>query len=543
MAHRTINRTELFGMGAVNPAVSHSSEFSMKLTIKFRLLATLTLLGFLLTVTGVLGIAGMRGSNHAVAQAYTNDVAAATALGKSNLNLTVVRTTLDRVLLHPEAADRAALIDKARNYLAVSDKAWKEYRALPVSDAEAALSKAVADAREAMLRGALEPMIDAMSRGDHDDADHIAMVVMPPFAAALTQKSAELDKFRNAQGNNRYMTAQDRYDTLVTITAIAIAVGLLTCVTCGFTLLRAIARPIDMTVRHVERLAQGDMSQQLRFDSNDEMGRLIRSVGQMQKDIGTMIEQIARGSESIASATQQISAGNADLSARTEAQAASIEETAASMEQLTNAVTENAAHAREARELADATKATAGAGADVVRQVIDAMSDIHDGAKRMGEIIGVIEGIAFQTNILALNAAVEAARAGEEGRGFAVVAGEVRNLAQRSATAAKEIKELIDASTARVADGSRLVGRAGETMGEVQTAVGRVTSIMSDIATASAEQSDGIEEVNRAITQMDQMSQQNAALVEQAAAAAASLTEQTGLLTQAAGRFRFASMA
>ena len=520
----------------------HSNEFSMKLTIKFRLLVALTLLGFLLTVTGALGIAGMRAANRAVAQAYTNDVAAATALGKSNLNLTVVRTTLDRVLLHPEAPDTAALITKARNYLAVSDEAWKQYRALPVSEEEAALSKAVADAREAMLHGALEPMMDAMSHGDHDTADHAAMVVMPPLAAALTQKSAELDRFRNEQGNARYSSAQHSYQVLVTITGIAIAVGLLTCVTCGFTLLRAIARPIDMTVDHVERLARGDMSHQLRFDSNDEMGRLVRSVGQMQQDIGTMIEQIARGSESIASATQQISAGNADLSSRTEAQAASIEETAASMEQLTNAVTENAAHAREARELADLTQTTAGAGADVVRQVIAAMSDIHDGAKRMGEIIGVIEGIAFQTNILALNAAVEAARAGEEGRGFAVVAGEVRNLAQRSATAAKEIKELIDASSARVSDGTRLVGRAGESMGEVQAAIGRVTSIMSEIATASAEQSDGIEEVNRAISQMDHMSQQNAALVEQAAAAAASLTEQTGVLTAATSRFRFASV-
>jgi methyl-accepting chemotaxis protein I, serine sensor receptor len=514
----------------------------MKLTIKVRLLATLTLLGLLLMVSGVLGIVGMRGSNRAVAQAYTSDVAAATALGRSNLNLTVVRTTLDRVLMHPDAPDTAMLINKALNYLAVSDAAWKEYQSLPASEAEAGLSKAVADARAAMLQGALEPMVDAMRRGDHERADHIAMVDMPPLAAALTQKSASLDKFRNEQGGERYKTAQDRYDTLFALTAVAIAVGLLACVTSGFSLFRGIARPIEMTVQHVERISQGDMSEQLRFEADDEMGRLVRSIGQMQEGIAAMIGQIAHGSESIATATQQISAGNADLSARTEAQAASIEETAASMGQLTSAVSQNAAHAREARELADATNATAGAGAEVVDQVIAAMSDIHDGARRMSEIIGVIEGIAFQTNILALNAAVESARAGEEGRGFAVVAGEVRTLAQRSATAAKEIKALIDASTARAEDGSRLVGQAGQTIGKVRSAVSRVTSIMSEIATASAEQSGGIEEVNRAVSQMDEMSQQNAALVEEAAAAAASLKEQTDVLKAAASRFRLARM-
>lgn len=514
----------------------------MKLTIKFRLLATLTLLGLLLAVSGALGITGMHESNNAVAQAYMSDVAAATALGRSNLNLTVVRTTLDRVLLHPEASDTAALIDKALNYLAVSDAAWKEYRSLPASAAEAVLSKAVADAREAMLHGALEPMMNAMRHGDHERADHIAMVDMPPLAATLTQKTAALDKFRTGQGSVRYKAAQDRYDTLFTFTAIAIAVGLLACITCGFSLLRAIARPIELTVQHVERIARGDMSRQLHFETDDEMGRLVKSVGQMQESVASMIEQIARGSESIAAATQQISAGNADLSARTEAQAASIEETAASMEELTSAVTQNAAHAREARELAEATNATASAGAEVVNQVIAAMRDIHDGAKRMNEIIGVIEGIAFQTNILALNAAVEAARAGEEGRGFAVVAGEVRTLAQRSASAAKEIKALIDASAGRVGDGSRLVGQAGETMGEVRSAVSRVVSIMNEIATASAEQSDGIEEVNRAVSQMDEMSQQNAALVEEAAAAAVSLKEQTDRLKAAAGRFHLTSM-
>jgi methyl-accepting chemotaxis protein-1 (serine sensor receptor) len=510
----------------------------LKLTIKVRLLATLALLGGLLVATGTLGIVGMRASNGAVKQAYMNDVAAATALGTSNLNLTVVRTTLDRVLLHPEAPDTPALIDKALNYLAVSNSAWATYQALPSSNAEAELSKSVADARAALLHDAIKPMIDAMRKGDHAAADKFAMQGVPPLSAALTQKTATLDKFRNQQGATRYQTAQDRYDTLQMFTLIAIVLGLLACVTSGFNLLRAISRPLNLTLRHFERIAKGDMTEQLHFDANDEMGQLVASVGVMQDGIAALVEQIARGTDSIAAATHQISAGNTDLSQRTEEQAASVEETAASMEQLTSAVTQNAEYARQGRELAESTNVSATKGADMVDKVVATMGHIDESARKMGDIISVIEGIAFQTNILALNAAVEAARAGEEGRGFAVVAGEVRTLAQRSAVAAKEIKALIGVSSARVADGSRLVGEAGATISEVRAAVRRVTVIMGEIATASAEQSDGIEEVNRAVSQMDEMSQQNAALVEQAAAAAASLDEQTVLLKAAAGRFQ-----
>ncbi|MFM0738224.1 methyl-accepting chemotaxis protein [Paraburkholderia xenovorans] len=510
----------------------------VKLTIKLRLLATLALLGVLLIVTGVLGIAGMRASNAAVQNAYMNDVAAATALGRSNLNLTVVRTTLDRILIHPEADGSAALIDKALNYLDVSNSAWAAYQALPSSDREAELSKDVADARAALLRDAIDPMVAAMRKGDHAAADKLAMVTVPPLAAALTQKSATLDKFRTGQGAARYEAAQSRYQLLLAFTLGAIVLGLLACVVSGFNLLRAITRPLNLTLQHFERIAQGDMTKQLTLDSNDEMGQLMGSVATMQDGIASMVEQIARGTDSIAAATHQISAGNTDLSQRTEQQAASVEETAASMEQLTSAVTQNAEHARQGQALAESTNQVAAKGADVVDRVVETMGQIEESAKKMGEIIGVIEGIAFQTNILALNAAVEAARAGEEGRGFAVVAGEVRTLAQRSALAAKEIKELIDLSSTRVAHGSRLVGEAGATIGEVRSAVHRVTAIMGEIATASAEQSDGIEEVNRAVSQMDEVSQQNAALVEQAAAAAASLDEQTMLLKAAAGRFQ-----
>jgi methyl-accepting chemotaxis protein-1 (serine sensor receptor) len=509
-----------------------------KLTIKLRLIATLLLLGALLIVIGSLGLIGMRNSNEALKQAYLNDVAAATALGSSTLNLTIVRTTLDRVLLHPEAPETPALIEKALGYLAVSNNSWGTYDALSRSANEAALSKNVADARAHLLGDAIEPMIDAMKQGDHERADKIAMTVVPALASTLTQASAALDKFRNDQGKARYLSAQDHYDTFSGVALLAVIVGLLACVASGYNLLRAISRPLNLTLRHCERIARGDMTETLRVHSHDEMGQLVASVNAMQDSIASMVGQISRGTETIAAASHQIAAGNTDLSQRTEEQAASIEETAASMEELTGTVTQNAQNARHARELAESTHIAASKGADVVAQVVSAMGDIDGSAHRMGEIIGVIEGIAFQTNILALNAAVEAARAGEEGRGFAVVAGEVRNLAQRSSVAAKEIKELIDASASRVADGSRLVNQAGATMTEVRESVRRVTAIMGEIANASAEQSEGIEQVNRAVSQMDEMSQQNAALVEQAAAAAASLDEQTVILQSATARFR-----
>jgi methyl-accepting chemotaxis protein I, serine sensor receptor len=510
----------------------------LNMTIKLRLLVTLIVLGTLLVITGIVGIVGMRASNDEVKQAYANDVAAATALGRSNLTLTVGRTTLDRALFHPNSPDVPALIDKALKYLSISDAAWATYLALPASDQEKALSKTVADARSALLAQAIQPMVDALRKGDAATADKLVMIDTPPLATTLTQSSAALDKFRDEQGAARYQAAQQRYDTLLTLTLAAIALGLIACVASGLSLLRAISRPLGLAVNHFEQMAKGNIGEKLLFDSSDEMGKLVASVASMQDGITAMVAQIAHVTDSISAATQQISAGNNDLSQRTEEQAASVEQTAASMEQLTSAVAQNAEHARQGEALAQTTNDAAAAGAEVVDQVIATMRDIDDGARKMSEIIGVIEGIAFQTNILALNAAVEAARAGEQGRGFAVVAGEVRTLAQRSAVAAKEIKELIDNSTARVSDGSRLVGRAGETISEVRNSVNRVTTLMKEIATASAEQSDGIEEVNRAVSQLDEMSQQNAALVEEATAAAASLKEQAALLKTATGRFQ-----
>ncbi|MFM0722136.1 methyl-accepting chemotaxis protein [Paraburkholderia strydomiana] len=293
----------------------------------------------------------------------------------------------------------------------------------------------------------------------------------------------------------------------------------------------------DQAARLAASIAQGDLTHAVEVRAQDTTS-MMAAMRDMQNRLQRTIGEIRRSAESIASATQQIAAGNGDLSQRTEQQAASLQETAASMEELTATVKQNADNARQASGLAHNASEIATRGNDVVSRVIGTMGEINDSSRQIADIIGVIEGIAFQTNILALNAAVEAARAGEQGRGFAVVAGEVRSLAQRSATAAKEIKQLIGASVERVHNGSTLVQQAGATMGEILQAVQRVTDIMGEIAAASEEQSSGISQVGRAVTQMDEVTQQNAALVEQAAAAAASLQDQAGRLRDTVSAFR-----
>jgi methyl-accepting chemotaxis protein len=287
-------------------------------------------------------------------------------------------------------------------------------------------------------------------------------------------------------------------------------------------------------------VARGDLSVRVDVAGKDETGELMAALKRMTDNLNALVLQVRAGTDTIGTASSQIAAGNQDLSSRTEQQASSLEETAASMEELTSAVRQNADNARQANSMAQAASGVADRGGAVIRQVVDTMSGINDASRRIAEIIGTIDGIAFQTNILALNAAVEAARAGEQGRGFAVVASEVRTLAQRSATAAKEIKLLIEDSVQRVDAGGRLVEQAGSTMHELHASVQRVTDIMGEITSASVEQTAGIEQVNVAVTQMDQVTQQNAALVEEAAAAAEAMQEQARGLAEAVSVFRLA---
>ena len=346
----------------------------------------------------------------------------------------------------------------------------------------------------------------------------------------------------NVNGGNDASTEAGRIftlsNTLIMATLlIAITVGIVIAVALTRSLLAQLGGEPSCAVGIMQKIAHGDLTSQITVDTKYPKS-ILCAIKEMQDNLTKIVSEVRGSSGSIDASSAEVAQGTMDLSQRTEEQASSLEETASSMEELTSTVKQNADNARQASQLAAGASEVAVKGGEVVGQVVQTMSAINESSKKIVDIISVIDGIAFQTNILALNAAVEAARAGEQGRGFAVVATEVRTLAQRSAAAAKEIKELISDSVAKVEDGSRLVDEAGATMTEIVEAVKRVTDIMTEISAASQEQSSGIEQVNQAVTQMDEATQQNAALVEEAAAATASMKEQSQVLTRTVGAFR-----
>lgn len=349
--------------------------------------------------------------------------------------------------------------------------------------------------------------------------------------AALNEHLTVRAQVLESAGLARYESA---LKIVITSLILAALIGLFLMVTVG----RAIARPLHHAVQIAHTVAKGDLSSQIVVDGKDETADLMRSLKEMNSKLISVVQDIRHGAEAISTASSEVSSGNLDLSARTEQQASSLEETASAMEELTSTVKQNADNARHANKLAAAASAVAEEGGAVVQKVVTTMTDIDASSRKIVDIISVIDGIAFQTNILALNAAVEAARAGEQGRGFAVVASEVRNLAQRSASAAKEIKQLIDDSVEKVGEGSSLVAQAGNTMTHVVSSIKQVTDIVAEIAAASQEQSTGLEQINQAISQMDEVTQHNAALVEESSAATQAMQQQTSSLLETVGIFK-----
>jgi methyl-accepting chemotaxis protein I, serine sensor receptor len=510
-------------------------------TIKARLGITMAFLGVLLLIIGVLGLFGMSRSNEALLNTYSVQMPGAIAVGNAEMYAARERLVFDRAALLEGSAEVASTIERSRMMRARADAYWKEYTALPQGDEERRLADA-AQTKRLELQGIVDKGIAAISTNDRAAIVSTAKAMQATYNE-LAQANDALRKYLTESSRKSYEDAQARYLWFRTLSLTAIALGLAAAALAWTALRRAIARPLEAALAHFDAIANGDLRREVVVTSRDEMGQLLGGLARMRASLMSTVGMVRTGSESIASATKQIAAGNTDLSSRTEEQASALQETASSMEQLTGTVRQNADNARQASALAANASDVAGKGSSVVRQVVQTMGEINQSSSKIADIISIIEGIAFQTNILALNAAVEAARAGEEGRGFAVVAGEVRTLAQRSSAAAKEIKELIDTSVARIQTGTTLVDEAGRTMNDVIGAVQRVTDIMGEIAAASEEQSSGIEQVSRAVSQMDEVTQQNAALVEEAAAAAQSLEDQASRLREAVAVFRVADAA
>ena len=429
----------------------------------------------------------------------------------------------------------AELMQSASISLKQAEKNWADYEALPRDPRQSTAAAAEIKRNYDIYHNALAELIQLLGAGKINEFfDQPTQGYQDGFEKQYVAYMEQNDRLYDIAVSDNNASYSQAMWILVGVMIVVLAVILAV----WFGIKASLVAPMNRLIDSIRHIAGGDLVKPIEVDGSNEMGQLAESLRHMQGELMRTVGDVRNGANAIYSGASEIATGNNDLSSRTEQQAASLEETAASMEHLTATVKQNAENARQASHLALSASETAQRGGKVVDNVVQTMRDISTSSQKIADIISVIDGIAFQTNILALNAAVEAARAGEQGRGFAVVAGEVRNLAQRSAQAAREIKSLIEDSVGKVDVGSTLVESAGETMAEIVSAVTRVTDIMGEIASASDEQSRGIEQVGLAVAEMDRVTQQNAALVEESAAAAAALEEQASRLTEAVAVFR-----
>jgi methyl-accepting chemotaxis protein len=507
------------------------------LKAKIFLIGVLTgLISLILAAANVYSV--MQGTQ-ALATVYENQVEPVSALQDIDRNLKEIRFRMAGVLLDQMPATGSKnQLKEAQESIPQQWKIFKDKTSANVFTPEAREQLEKIDKQLVLLPAFLDKLNTTYSSDDRKILSSMLEDEWPLFQIALLKPIAQLVPYQQAAVKATYEKSQANGKQLITIGLIFFTVSILLTILLSVMLFRAISRPLNEAIQIATRVAAGDLTQTILVESRNEFGQLLQALKDMNGNLLELVGEVRAGTQSIASASGQIAAGNLDLSGRTEAQASSLEETAAAMEQLTSTVKQNADNARQANQLAGSASQIASQGSSVVNDLVLTMGGVNDSARKIADIIGVIDGIAFQTNILALNAAVEAARAGEQGRGFAVVATEVRNLAQRSAAAAKEIKVLIDDSVGKVTQGNKQAAQAGATMVEVVSSVQRVTDIMSEISAASHEQSQGIEEVNKAITQMDETTQQNAALVEQAAAAAQAMQDQAHHLETLVNKFQ-----
>ncbi len=510
------------------------------LTIRTRLIGTMALLGILIIFIGVRGILALQTSNTVLKNVYTDSMESMKAIYSAQIQIDRARLSLDRVAMSPDAANVPETLKKTQEFMDGSDKFWKVYLALPFDDGERQLSDQVEASRQALIKDGLLQAIKALNEKNKAEIDRLMLTEVTRLFRIYVDNSEKLTTFQLDVTGRQYENSQAAYERNLMLSIATIVIGIVLAAVSGLLLLRAVMRPLDQARGHFQAMADGNLATQIEQGRKDEMGEMMNGLQQMQERLAGTVRSVREGSEAIATASSEIAAGNLDLSRRTEQQAASLEETASSLEELTSTVKQNSDNARQANTLASSASEIAVKGGELVTRVIDTMGSITESSDKIADIIGVIDGIAFQTNILALNAAVEAARAGEQGRGFAVVASEVRTLAQRSAAAAKDIKALITDSVEKVGSGSALVNEAGSTMQEIVTSVRRVTDIIGEISEAGREQEIGIEQINQAVAEMDTVTQQNAALVEQAAAASQSMQEQAAKLAEMVAVFQVA---
>ena len=460
--------------------------------------------------------------------------------GEIRDNVNAAARNLRNALLGRNLEEATRYLDRSAAASARTTEAMAKIEKLLSTQQGQDLFKAIVEARAA-YNGPRDKLRELIKQQQKEvGIEHLFTAVIP----AQDKYFQVLDQFVALQKSLMKQSVVETTQTTTSAIALMLSlscIAIVLCIIAAWWVTRSITRPLNEAVDVASAVAQGDLTIQIGETTRDETGKLLASLKAMNQNLHRIVSEVRSGSDTINTASSEIASGNLDLSSRTEEQAGALEETASAMEELTSTVKQNADNARQANSLAATASDVAVQGGSVVGQVVQTMGEINEASRKIVDIISVIDGIAFQTNILALNAAVEAARAGEQGRGFAVVASEVRTLAQRSASAAKEIKALIDDSVSRVDNGSRLVEQAGATMSEVVASVRRVTDVVAEISAASNEQSDGIEQINHAIVQMDEVTQQNAALVEQAAAAAQSLQEQSGRLVETVSIFKLSS--
>jgi methyl-accepting chemotaxis protein len=513
----------------------------INLTIRSRLILIIAPLSLLALVMSVLGMYGMSKTKDGLRSVYEDRTIPIGQFGHIESLILDNRLQLSLALLDPSAETIKRQTEVVEKNLEEVGNRWATYTSTFLSPEEKQLVDKFEENHGRFILEGVRPVIDLLREGKIDEAKRINEQKLNVLYAPVREQIQALSNLQFDIAKHEYDSSTNRYESTRKVSIVFTALGLIFAVFMSLIMIRSILRQLGGEPAYATeiagRIAKGDLTATIETKVNDQSS-LLFAMKRMSESLTQIITNVRSTNDSIITYSKEIAQGNSDLSRRTEQQASSLEETASSMEELTSTVKQNAENAKHANQLSANASDIAVKGGQAVGEVVDTMASISASSRKIMDIISVIEGIAFQTNILALNAAVEAARAGEQGRGFAVVASEVRNLAQRSATAAKEIAILIDDSVDKVEIGSSQVGRAGETMNEIVAAVKRVTDIMAEIAAASDEQSAGIEEVNQAIIHMDEVTQQNAALVEEAAAAAESMQEQASALYAAVGVFK-----